>query len=160
MAATYSSYQKWGAHPFPELPPILPSQKHLLAIRTSALKAGEKDDILKIIDASYVTSYNRLARDRPTILVPGSSPRWAPLVHAPALKQDRGTYFRDKNASQYAPYPTEPGVRAIFTMKPDFDGQEVDVFACGNTMGSLLAFIGERDRTFRFVAERWESRCS
>ena len=39
-------------------------------------------------------------------------------------------------------------------MKPDFDGQEVDVFACGNTMGSLLAFVGERDRTFRFVAEK------
>ncbi|OAL31300.1 hypothetical protein AYO20_08210 [Fonsecaea nubica] len=166
FATTYlaAQIQRWqrlillaksgGTRPLPEFLPILPSQKHLLAIRASALKAGEDDDILKIIDASYVASYNWLARDKPTILVPGSPPRWAPPVHAPALKQDRGTYFRDKNASQYAPYPTEPGVRAIFTMKPDFDGQEVDVFACGNTMGSLLAFVGERDRTFRFVAEK------
>jgi hypothetical protein len=39
-------------------------------------------------------------------------------------------------------------------MKLDFDGQEVDLFAGGNTIGSLLAFVGERDRTFRSVAEK------
>ncbi|OAP62768.1 hypothetical protein AYL99_01995 [Fonsecaea erecta] len=154
MAATHSSCPNWDKRPLSELPPILPSQKHLLTIPASALKVGEEDDVLKVIDASYVASYNWLARDKPTILVPGSPPRWAPPVHAPALKQDRGTYFRDKNASQYAAYPTEPAVRAIFTMKPDFDGQGIDFFACGNTMGSLLAFVGERDRTFRFVAEK------
>ena len=39
-------------------------------------------------------------------------------------------------------------------MQPDFDGQSVDVFACGNTIGALLAFAGEREKTFRFLAEK------
>jgi hypothetical protein len=39
-------------------------------------------------------------------------------------------------------------------MKPAFDGQEVDFFACGNTLGSLLAFVGGQDKTFRFMAEK------
>ncbi|KIW81612.1 hypothetical protein Z517_04638 [Fonsecaea pedrosoi CBS 271.37] len=104
---------------------LLPSQKYLLTIPASALKAAEEDDILKIIDPSYVASYNWLARVKPTILVSGSPSRWAPPCSS--LKPDRGTYFRDKNASQYAAYSTEPAVRALFTLKPDFDGQEVDL---------------------------------
>ncbi|KAJ9607827.1 hypothetical protein H2200_007906 [Cladophialophora chaetospira] len=141
MAETSSSSRLWSSRPLPALPPVLPLQQHLLTISASAIKVGDESDVRKITDVFYTASYNWLAGDKPTVLVP-------------ALNQDKGTYFRDKNASKHAAYPTEPAVRAIYTMKPEYNGQQVDIFACSNTMGPLLAFALEQNKTYRSVAEK------
>ena len=39
-------------------------------------------------------------------------------------------------------------------MHPDFNGQEIDVFGCGNTFGSLIAFLTQKEKNFRFTAEK------
>ena len=38
-------------------------------------------------------------------------------------------------------------------MNPSFPTQDIDIFACGNTLGSLLHAARSQDRTFRFYAE-------
>ena len=151
-------------------PPIEPAQRHITTIRSSSIKTDTEADDLSITDVSYLASYNWLTHGKKTILIPGTlhhhsafrlelkllgcPPKWCPPVHVPALREDRGTYYRDKNASQYPSYPIEPSVRSIWTMHPDFDGQKIDVFACGNTMGSLISFLERKEKTFRFGTEK------
>lgn len=49
----------------------------------------------------------------------------------------------------------EPVVRSIIEGSPDFDAHEVDVFACGSTLGNLLRFARnvETEKPFRFLVE-------
>lgn len=44
-------------------------------------------------------------------------------------------------------------MRAIQKVSPDFDLTSVSIFGCGNTVGSLLSFARNEDRTFRFGVE-------
>ena len=75
---------------------------------------------------------------------------WCPPVRETQLKQDSGDYFRDLNAAKYPTYPSEPAVHAIYEMHPEFDPGQIDIVACGNTLGSLLKCAASVERTFRF----------
>ncbi|EGP86996.1 uncharacterized protein MYCGRDRAFT_92938 [Zymoseptoria tritici IPO323] len=50
-------------------------------------------------------------------------------------------------------HPIEPAVRAVLSQNPDFIPDEIDLFACGSTMGHLLRFARKSDKKFRFVVE-------
>ena len=80
----------------------------------------------------------------------GAPPMWCPPARETQLKQDSGDYFRDPNAARYPTYPTEPAIRATYEMQPDFDQDQIDVVACGNTLGSLLKCAASVERIFRF----------
>ena len=88
-----------------------------------------------------------------TLINTGSPPIWAPLTKNRKLNQDTGDIFRDQNAARYPKYPFEPAVRAIFTMQPQLRPDEVDVVACGSTMGNLLRLARSKEVDFRFNVE-------
>lgn len=58
--------------------------------------------------------------------------------------------FRDGNAARYPAYPSEPGIRALFMMQPDFCCEDVQFVGCGSTLGNLLRFASGLDKSFRF----------
>ena len=82
----------------------------------------------------------------------GAPPAWDPPVEPPALEQDGAEYYRDPNFARWPSYPTEPAIRAVYAVNPEFS-QDIDVVCCGNTMGNLLGFAGSSDGTFRFNIE-------
>jgi hypothetical protein len=47
----------------------------------------------------------------------------------------------------------EPAVKAVLTQNLHFDTEVVDVFGCTSTLGNLLRFLKNDDKTFRFVVE-------
>ncbi|KAF1974110.1 hypothetical protein BU23DRAFT_579864 [Bimuria novae-zelandiae CBS 107.79] len=98
-------------------------------------------------------SYNWTDAKSPIILVPGKPPLWTPLRQAQRLKEDSGVFFRDLNSAKYPEFPTEPAVRALLDTDPIFAIEEVDVFACGSTMGNLLRFARSIEKPFRFNIE-------
>ncbi|KAJ4358244.1 uncharacterized protein N0V89_002824 [Didymosphaeria variabile] len=83
----------------------------------------------------------------------GKPPLWMPLQQSQPLNEDGDVYFRDPNSAKFPNYPTEPAVRALFDTDPAFPTGEVDVFACGSTMGNLLRFALSVDKPFRFSVE-------
>ncbi|KAL5045547.1 hypothetical protein BDW71DRAFT_79727 [Aspergillus fruticulosus] len=107
----------------------------------------------KITDCKVVGSYNWLNRKSPTILVPGTPPAWTPTRALDELPQDNGTYFRDQNAARYATHVFQPAVEAILNRNPRFDFNQIDIVACGSTLGNLRRFIAGPDKSFRFVVE-------
>lgn len=90
----------------------------------------------------------------PADFVPGCPPKWQPPSLPQSLHEDGGIYFRDPNAARYPAFPTEPAVRAIFHQDAQNALHDSDLFACGNTFGSLLSVARDEDRTFRFDVER------
>ena len=83
----------------------------------------------------------------------GAPPAWTPLDEPRLLDQDRGDYFRDPNAARFPSYPLEPAVRALLTEEEGLETQQIDLFACSSTMGSLLRFVRRVDKPFRFFVE-------
>lgn len=83
----------------------------------------------------------------------GEPPKWTPLSDPRTLPEDNGTYFRDRNAAQYPPYPLEPMVQAILTDKPEFPVTDVDIIACNNTLGQLLRFVRGAGSPFRMLVQ-------
>ena len=69
------------------------------------------------------------------------------------LQEDSGEYFRDQNGARYPAHPIEPAVRAILALDPSFSAQDIDVFACGSTLGNLLRVVRNEEREFRFTVE-------
>lgn len=64
-------------------------------------------------------------------------------------------YYRDPNAARYPTYPTEPAIRALLKLQPDYDMPRVDIVGCGSTLGSLQSACDlSEERTFSFGAER------
>ncbi|KAI4225363.1 MAG: hypothetical protein L6R40_008375 [Gallowayella cf. fulva] len=112
-----------------------------------------KDTALTITDCRYVASYNWLNGQKATILVPGAPPAWSPPKDRPNLEEDKDTYLRDPNAARYPHFPTEPAIRAVFALHPDFDTAAIDVVGCGNTMGNLIRFANSNEKTFRLYIE-------
>lgn len=47
----------------------------------------------------------------------------------------------------------EPAVKAVLTQNLHFDAEDVDVFGCTSTLGNLLRFLKNDDKTFRFTVE-------
>lgn len=133
----------------------------------------QEDDISRITNSQYLTSYNWLGGDKSRIIVPGKMttkalfttymladtflpgepPKWTPLSNPRKLQQDKGKYYRDRNAAQFPTYPLEPMVQAILADKPEFPVTSVDIIGCGNTMGNLLRFARGDGKPFRILVE-------
>ncbi|KAK4865173.1 hypothetical protein LT330_001796 [Penicillium expansum] len=118
-----------------------------------SLAPDQEDDISRITNSQYLTSYNWLGRDKSRIIVPGEPPKWTPLSNPRKLQQDKGKYYRDRNAAQFPTYPLEPMVQAILADKPEFPVTSVDIIGCGNTMGNLLRFARGDGKPFRILVE-------
>lgn len=69
------------------------------------------------------------------------------------LCEDSGENFRDKNAAPFPNHPLEPAVTACLTVSPNLPA-DVDVVACGSTLGNLLRFIRGQDKTSRMPVEK------
>ncbi|KAF3314444.1 hypothetical protein TWF173_004787 [Orbilia oligospora] len=106
-----------------------------------------------ITDCEYVASYNWMNESASTIMAPGKPPLWTPLSVPRQLDEDSGDFYRDPNAARFPSYPIEPAVQAIFRVDTAFSTSEIDVFACGSTLGNLLRFARHDDKPFRFTVE-------
>ncbi|KAJ5504067.1 hypothetical protein N7463_006941 [Penicillium fimorum] len=117
--------------------------------------ADQNNTKSRITNSQYLTSYNWLSWEEKKIIIPGEPPKWTPLSRSnpPTLPQDKGGYYRDKNAAHYPTYPLEPMVQAILTDKPGFSMTGVDIIACNSTMGNLLRFALGHDKPFRMLVE-------
>ncbi|KAI3109476.1 hypothetical protein CBS147333_5461 [Penicillium roqueforti] len=113
----------------------------------------QDEDISRITNSQYLTSYNWLGGKKRKIIVPGEPPKWTPLSDSPALPQDRGDYYRDRNAARYPTYPLEPMVQAILTDNPEFPITSVDIIGCNSTMGNLRRFASGQGKPFRMLVE-------
>jgi len=94
---------------------------------------------------------------RESSLIPakGKPPTWTPQKDISTPKEDSGDYFRDPNAARFPTYPMEPVVRSIFETNPNFRCLDINLFACGSTLGNLLRFVRkiDVDKPFRFLVE-------
>ena len=87
-------------------------------------------------------------------------PKWSPLQSPIKLDEDKGVYYRDRNAARYPDHPMEPTIEAIMTSTPVNKGfskgleeKQIDIVACNNTLGNLLRFVRGDDRPFRILVE-------
>lgn len=84
----------------------------------------------------------------------GRPPRWTPLQDPIRLRPDGGKYFRDKNAARFPKHPLEPAIFASLQASPDlFKQGQVDIVACGSSLGNLLRFVRRLDKPFRTLVE-------
>ncbi|EME81373.1 uncharacterized protein MYCFIDRAFT_176655 [Pseudocercospora fijiensis CIRAD86] len=153
------SRQTTSSTPSPPLGDLLEAVTHE-SLNDGPYGTIERPDIT---NCRYVASYNWLKSDKPSVVVPGevreltcyegAPPQWHPLEEAQKLQEDAGEYFRDINAARYPGHPIEPAVRAVLAQEPTLTTGEVDIFACGSTLGNLLRFARKSDKGFRFVAE-------
>ncbi|KAJ5272281.1 hypothetical protein N7478_007406 [Penicillium angulare] len=107
----------------------------------------------KITNTKYLTSYNWISKEQPEIIIPGEPPEWTPLSEPIQLRVDSGVYFRDLNQARHPTYPLEPVFQAILIDKPEFCVDDLDIVACGSTLGNLLRFVRGRAPTFRMLVE-------
>ncbi|KGQ03530.1 hypothetical protein BBAD15_g11230 [Beauveria bassiana D1-5] len=112
---------------------------------------------LEITDVETIASFNWLDKADAHITVPGMPPKWTPLDQPRKLKQDSGTYYRDKNAAHYPDFPLEASVEAIMKMNSNADKASypgpIDVFGCASTLGNLLRFTRGESASFRILVE-------
>jgi hypothetical protein len=47
----------------------------------------------------------------------------------------------------------EPAVKAVLMQNPHLDTANIDIFGCTSTLGSLLRFLKNDDKLFRFTVE-------
>lgn len=106
-----------------------------------------------ISDFEIVASYNWLDQSDPTILVPGIPPIWSPPVINPTLRADTGPRYVDQNADRNPWSPTEPLIRAVQTLQPNFDFAAVNIVSDRRPLRKLYGFVkGELD-DFKFSVE-------
>lgn len=109
----------------------------------------------RITECSVAASYNWIRSKNPLMLVPGTPPRWTPLPQAIKLLEDKGDFFRDRNAAQFPDHPMEPAIVAALEQSPDLCGsREVDLVACSSTLGNLLRWLRGEDKPFRILVEK------
>ncbi|KAF2127933.1 hypothetical protein P153DRAFT_376859 [Dothidotthia symphoricarpi CBS 119687] len=121
-------------------------------LHVSSLEAKSDDTTPGISHCQYVASYNWLNENTPTIIVPGKPPRWTPLATPRRLSEDSGQYYRDPNAAMFD-LPLTPAVKAVLDIDSPDQRSEIDVFACGSTLGNLLRLVRGLDKPFRFDIE-------
>ncbi|KAG6170687.1 hypothetical protein E4U11_001973 [Claviceps purpurea] len=63
--------------------------------------ATVEDDDLRISGCKTVASYNWVTKPEASIVVPGMPAKWTPLLTPKQLSEDRGTFYRDRNAAFY-----------------------------------------------------------
>ncbi|KAJ5352886.1 hypothetical protein N7452_001860 [Penicillium brevicompactum] len=114
---------------------------------------GQELDPAQITETKYLTSYNWLGEGSQQIMVPGEPPMWTPLSEPTQLRQDSGQYYWDSNAARHPSYPLEPMIQAILSDKPEFPLKDVDIIACGSTLGNLLRFARHDHSSFRMLVE-------
>ncbi|KAF4541080.1 Geranylgeranyl pyrophosphate synthetase [Lasiodiplodia theobromae] len=134
-------------------PPVGKSLKELTA-KDLVTSEERESNIPTINNCQFVGSYNWLGGiENPVALIPGAPPAWTPLENPKQLEEDSGVYYRDVNAARCPEHPMELAVRtfAARTTKPST--QDVDIFACGSTLGNLLRFVRKVDKPFRFTVE-------
>ncbi|KAK3672104.1 hypothetical protein LTR78_008075 [Recurvomyces mirabilis] len=107
-----------------------------------------------IAKCESIASFNWLDKKDPTIVVPGGPPVWTPLSEPVQLQEDSGDYLRDPNGARYPTNPLDPAVWALLVQKSSFQTSEVDIFACGSTLGNLLRFVRKVDKPFRFTIQK------
>ncbi|KAK0667682.1 hypothetical protein QBC41DRAFT_134338 [Cercophora samala] len=136
-------------------PPPLGSLVQTIEISDLAVNVSSKMAPPKIRDCRLVTSYNWLDGKEaiPTILLPGKPPLWTPVASPSRLNEDNGTYFRDRNAARYPKHPLEPCVVAALEADDNIP-LEIDVVACGSTLGNLLRFVRRQDKPFRILVQK------
>ncbi|KAL2131439.1 hypothetical protein VTI74DRAFT_5108 [Chaetomium olivicolor] len=142
-----------GAETYTASPP--PARGDLIrSIRIDELEgqAEKYAHLTTVRDARTVTSYNWLDKGGagPNIFVPGRPPVWTPQSNPSRLKEDSGSYFRDKNAARYPKHPMEPAVVASLAAD-DTIPAEVDIMACGSTFGNLLRFVRGQNKSCRML---------
>lgn len=96
---------------------------------------------------------NPYCQVKPTNKYKGKPPQWTPYTTTQDIPEDRGSYYRDPNAARYPPFPTLPAVLSILHTTPFFPTHEIDVFACGSTLGNLLRFTRSVNKPFRFKVQ-------
>ncbi|ROT34525.1 hypothetical protein SODALDRAFT_329776 [Sodiomyces alkalinus F11] len=136
-------------------PPLGPECNSIAVTEVLSADARWKTDDARITNCKLVATYSWLDRSNPWIIVPGAPARWAPPRQVVKLKQDAGTYYRDKNASRHPDHPWEPTVEAVMRMNC-IEGEKVgpiDLVACGSTLGNLLRFVRGEGRQFRMLVE-------
>ncbi|KAE8346315.1 hypothetical protein BDV24DRAFT_158559 [Aspergillus arachidicola] len=111
-----------------------------------------KDDP-RVTECTVIGSYNWLNRKNSIIVIPGKPPAWTPMAALENLAEDNGEYFRDPNAARYPSYPLQPAVEAILRMNDTFESNNVDIVACGSTMGNLLRYVRNIDKDYRIIIE-------
>lgn len=79
-------------------------------------------------------------------------PKWAPPAVPQRLREDAGVYYRDRNAARYPEHPMEPAAEAIMRAR-SAESLDIDVMACGSTLGNLLRFARGDDRPFRMLVQ-------
>ncbi|KAK6496367.1 hypothetical protein TWF481_002392 [Arthrobotrys musiformis] len=143
----------------PQQPDIVkyPLGNLVTKITTKDIDLTASDDTLSatavISDCEYVASYNWMNENASTIMVPGKPPLWTPLSEPRKLEKDTGDFYRDPNAARFPSYPIQPAVQAMFRVGAAFSTSNIDVFACGSTLGNLLRFARHDDTPFRFTVE-------
>ncbi|KAK4131623.1 hypothetical protein BT67DRAFT_362345, partial [Trichocladium antarcticum] len=125
----------------------------MLRVDDLAGSSPKHADSATIRNVRTVTSFSWVDRagSQPAILVPGKPPSWTPQTVPTPLKEDSGSFFRDKNAARYPKHPAEPAVVASLAADPSL-AADLDLFACGSTLGNLLRFVRGQDKTFRMLA--------
>ncbi|KAG5917770.1 hypothetical protein E4U42_007120 [Claviceps africana] len=152
-----SSGQSTVSRPFEELPPA-PLGKTLKRIwRAHLLSTDFREDEVHISECEVVSSYNWMEKPKGSIVVPGMPARWTPLPEPVELKEDCGTYYRDRNAAGYPKHPLEPAVQSILEIEADSTHSKsfgtVDIFGCASSLGNLLRFIRGTALPFRILVE-------
>lgn len=135
--------------------PAPPLGELIKTLTVDDLKENVPSSDLTISKCTTVASFSWLDGkvSEPTILVPGKPPLWTPQPTLPTLREDSGTYFRDKNAARYPKHPLEPAVIAALDADEDTRAG-VAIVACGSTLGNLLRFIRGEDKQFRMLVHK------
>ncbi|KAH9973930.1 hypothetical protein BJV74DRAFT_782643 [Russula compacta] len=130
---------------------------------------------IPIENVQYVTSYNWVDKEKPTIVVPGSPAVWTGRDVPFTLEPDDGSNFVDQNKARMSDYPMLPlfaSADAIHGKEAPVDWPAVDVVTDRNGLRKLLRWLnpseGKEVRDFRIdvdlvgtktlVLSRWEGR--
>ncbi|KAK3370714.1 hypothetical protein B0T24DRAFT_721005 [Lasiosphaeria ovina] len=134
-----------------------PLGKLIQTVRVKDMVGESKNfiDSAAIRDCEAIASFNWLDKkgSESTILTPGKPPLWTPPVAPTVLKEDKGTYFRDKNAARFPKHPMEPAIVTALGVDRDLPAK-LDIMACGSTLGNLLRFVCGQDKPFRMLVEK------
>ncbi|OJD31712.1 geranylgeranyl pyrophosphate synthetase [Diplodia corticola] len=136
--------------------PSPPVGEVLKEVRMKDLVASpaKESNVPVISNCEFLGSYNWMGSiERPAMLIPGGPPRWTPREAPTQLVEDSGVFYRDENAVRQPEHPMEPAVRAFAAHNMAARAQDVDIFACGSTLGNLVRFVRKVDRPFRFTVE-------
>lgn len=154
-------------------PPAPPLGSLLQQLTPEQLKGDDQDTPkrVEINDVKFLASYNWIESNVPTIIFPGKPEGraeckhqaltypsgmpavWDPPLGTRKLPKDSGRYFRDPNAARHPSHPMEPAVKTVLAQVPDLKTDQFDIFGCTSTLGSLMRFLKNHDKPFRFTVE-------